>query len=198
MGCGCNVTCATGSIPELFDELDVEANSAEMDGELIIVGAEECPNCGAVKKLFEEELNDGGVRYIDIESEEGQAIDTLFDRIEAYVCCLPRQENADTRNATSHQRATIWKLPSGQLRAMCRMKKESHDARGAIVIDMPLSPAGRIVCMYALDAKIREINGQLAHYRTTAADPHVDHEWIRQQELMIEMLTNDLACLRDE
>jgi hypothetical protein len=52
--------------------------------------------------------------------------------------------------------------------------------------------------MYALDAKIREINGQLAHYRTTAADPYVDHEWIRQQELMIEMLTNDLACLRDE
>ena len=69
--------------PELFDESDVDANSAEMDGELIIVGAEECPNCGAVKKLFEEELIDGGVRYIDIESEEGQAIDTLFDRIEA-------------------------------------------------------------------------------------------------------------------
>lgn len=69
--------------PELFDESDVEANSAEIDGELIIVGAEECPNCGAVKKLFEEELIDGGIRYIDIESEEGQAIDTLFDRIEA-------------------------------------------------------------------------------------------------------------------
>jgi hypothetical protein len=66
------------------------------------------------------------------------------------------------------------------------------------VIDMPLSPAGRIVCMYALDAKIREMNGQLAYYRTTAADPYIDHEWIRQQELMIEMLTNDLACLRDE
>lgn len=52
--------------------------------------------------------------------------------------------------------------------------------------------------MYALDAKIRETNGQLAYYRTTTADPYIDHEWIRQQELMIEMLTNDLACLRDE
>lgn len=69
--------------PELFDELEAEVENTEANGEIIIVGAEECPNCGAVKKLFEEELVEGGVRYVDIESEEGQQIDALFDRIEA-------------------------------------------------------------------------------------------------------------------
>lgn len=69
--------------PELFDELETEVDADELSGEIIIIGAEECLNCGAVKKLFEEELADGSVRYVDIESEEGQKIDALFDRIDA-------------------------------------------------------------------------------------------------------------------
>lgn len=63
---------------------------------------------------------------------------------------------------------------------------------------IPLSPAGRITCIHALDTRLREIGGQLAHYRTTTREPYVDHEWIRQQELLIELLTTDLAHLRDD
>lgn len=69
--------------PELFDELEVDVENAEANGEIVIVGAEECPNCGAVKELFAEELVEGGVRYVDIESEEGHQIDTLFGKIKA-------------------------------------------------------------------------------------------------------------------
>ena len=69
--------------PELFDELEAEAAEAEQHGEIIIVGTEECPNCGAVKTLFEEELEEGSARYIDIDTEEGRKIDTLFGKIKA-------------------------------------------------------------------------------------------------------------------
>ncbi|MFA6695005.1 MAG: hypothetical protein WCR85_00110 [Sphaerochaeta sp.] len=75
--------------PDLFDEMppmvpqDATVDGESLKAEIIIVGAEECPNCGAVKKLFEEELEAGGVRYVDIYSEEGQKLDDLFDRITA-------------------------------------------------------------------------------------------------------------------
>jgi hypothetical protein len=69
--------------PELFDELEAEAENASTNGEIIIVGSPECPNCGAVKKLFEEEMGEAVVRYVDIDTPEGKQINTLFDGIEA-------------------------------------------------------------------------------------------------------------------
>jgi len=69
--------------PELIDEMELEADQAETNGEIIIVGAEECPNCGAVKILFEEELEEKSARYVDIGSDEGRMIDDLFGHINA-------------------------------------------------------------------------------------------------------------------
>lgn len=85
--------------PELFDELEVDVENAEANGEIVIVGADECPNCGAVKKLFEEELAEGGVRYVNIESDEGKTIDALFGGIEAvpFVAYHDKQERRYTK-----------------------------------------------------------------------------------------------------
>lgn len=85
--------------PELFDELEVDVENAEANGEIVIVGADECPNCGAVKKLFEEELAEGGVRYVNIESDEGKTIDTLFGGIEAvpFVAYHDKQKRRYTK-----------------------------------------------------------------------------------------------------
>lgn len=85
--------------PELFDELEVDVENAEANGEIVIIGADECPNCGAVKKLFEEELAEGGVRYVNIESDEGKAIDVLFGGIEAvpFVAYHDKQKHRYTK-----------------------------------------------------------------------------------------------------
>jgi len=63
---------------------------------------------------------------------------------------------------------------------------------------IPISPAGRIVCMFALDLKIRELAGKVQYYHATASEPYFDHEWVQQQELLIKTLTDDLNHLRDD
>lgn len=63
---------------------------------------------------------------------------------------------------------------------------------------IPISPAGRIVCMHALDSKIRELSGQLQYYLATSAGQYVDRDWAQQQELLIGTLTTDLNHLRND
>lgn len=98
--------------PDLFDEMDVVdpaiVDAAADHGEIVIVGTEECPNCGAIKQLFGEELGSDRVRYVDVGSPEGRQIDTLFGQItavpfityhdrksDAYTECVLQAESID-------------------------------------------------------------------------------------------------------
>lgn len=63
---------------------------------------------------------------------------------------------------------------------------------------IPISPIGRVVCMHAVREKLSQTQGALAYYQTVTA-PHLqDHEWIVQQDLIIEALTYDLEHLSND
>ncbi|MFA7086493.1 MAG: hypothetical protein WC145_07465 [Aliarcobacter sp.] len=113
--------------PDIFDEADLVdprlwdvAEEAKEHGEIIIVGTEDCPNCGAVQQLFEEELGSERVRYVDIGEPEGAMLDNLFDGIEAvpfityrnratndYTECHLTSEYEDANDPTS---PWIWSI----------------------------------------------------------------------------------------
>lgn len=55
-----------------------ERLSNNPNGEFIILGQEFCPNCAAIRELYQEEIESGEIKYYDIESEEGKSFEGLM------------------------------------------------------------------------------------------------------------------------
>lgn len=47
-------------------------------GQFILVGEEVCPNCINIKEVYAEEFENDEMRYVDIDSFEGKAIEEKF------------------------------------------------------------------------------------------------------------------------
>jgi hypothetical protein len=63
---------------------------------------------------------------------------------------------------------------------------------------IPISPAGRIICMNQLETTIREYLGEINYYLATVNPSYVDREWIAQRRELVRQLSEDLQHLRDD